>query len=38
MTISFAEFEELPKKDADKNNLKPRKKYYIQDTRRKQDH
>jgi len=38
MTISFAEFEELPKKDADKNNLKPRKKYYIQDTRRKLDH
>jgi hypothetical protein len=38
MTISFAEFKELPKKDADKNNLKPGKKYYIQGTRRKLDH
>lgn len=34
MTISFEEFEELPKLDADKKNLQPGKQYYIQDTRR----
>ena len=32
MTISFAEFKKLPKRDANKNNLEPGKKYYMQDT------
>jgi hypothetical protein len=38
MTISFEEFEELPKLDADKKNLQPGKQYYIQDTRRRVKH
>ena len=38
MTISFEEFEELPKLDADKKNLQTGKQYYIQDTTRKLKH
>ena len=38
MTISFEEFEELPKLDADKKNLQPGKQYYIQDTSRRLKH
>jgi hypothetical protein len=38
MTISFEEFEELPKVDADKKKLQPGKQYYIQDTSRRLKH
>jgi hypothetical protein len=38
MTISFEEFEELAKLDADKKNLQPGKQYYIQDTSRRLKH
>jgi hypothetical protein len=38
MTISFEEYEELPKKNVDKKNLHPGKNYYIQDTTRKLKH
>lgn len=37
MSISFAEYKELPKKEVKKNKLEPGKKYYIQDTTRKLD-
>ena len=37
MAITFAEFKELPKKNADRNNLEPGKKYYIQDTSRRSE-
>lgn len=38
MPISFSEFKELPKKEVNKKyNLIPGKKYYIQDTKRKND-